>query len=237
MLKECIEKIESMSGPKLVNFKGLVFSDKPISLITEPHVARIELATLTGLVDLIKAKVECLDLEKWILHVLSFSEVCLIEKQTDAYGRRTTLVESCHSDGQPFQFGHFLDREKFVIGLQSRFAATPDLTETLKIASNLTASTVAQAEDDGIAQRTTVKQGVTLKDNVTVKARVTLKPYRTFREVDQPESEFIFRLRSLDGGVPECALFEADGGKWKLDAVLIIKKWLESHQLGMTVVA
>lgn len=102
---------------------------------------------------------------------------------------------------------------------------------------HLTDGTVAQAEDDGVSQRTTVKQGVQLKENVTVKGRVTLRPYRTFREVEQPASEFIFRLRSRDGGVPECALFEADGGKWKLDAVLTIKAWLETQQLGMPVIA
>lgn len=124
-----------------------------------------------------------------------------------------------------------------MIGLQSRFVSTPDLVETLKLASNLTASTVAQAEDDGISQRTAVKQGVFLKDNVTVKARVKLKPYRTFREVDQPASEFIFRLRSRDGAVPECALFEADGGQWKLDAVLTIQTWLKDQELGLSVVA
>jgi hypothetical protein len=31
--------------------------------------------------------------------------------------------------------------------------------------------------------------------------------------------------------VPECALFEADGGTWKLDAVLTIKVWLEDRNL------
>jgi hypothetical protein len=37
--------------------------------------------------------------------------------------------------------------------------------------------------------------------------------------------------------VPECALFEADGGKWKLDAVLTMKAWLEEKALGLPVVA
>lgn len=140
-------------------------------------------------------------------------------------------------DGKPFTFGTFLDREEFVVGLQSRFVQSDDLAEVLRMASSLEVSAVALSEDDGISQRTTVKQGIALKQTVTVKGRVSLRPFRTFREIEQPASDFVFRLRSRDGGVPECALFEADGGKWKLDAVLAIKAWLESRALGMPVVA
>lgn len=50
-----------------------------------------------------------------------------------------------------------------------------------------------------------------------------------------PESISIVTI--CDGGVPECALFEADGGKWKLDAVLTIKAWLEDQHLNIPVIA
>ncbi|MDL2276354.1 hypothetical protein LJC02_01750, partial [Breznakia sp. OttesenSCG-928-G09] len=39
-------------------------------------------------------------------------------------------------------------------------------------------------------------------------------PFRTFAEVEQPNSRFLLRVR--EGG--EMALFEADGGAWKLEA-------------------
>jgi hypothetical protein len=39
------------------------------------------------------------------------------------------------------------------------------------------------------------------------------------------ESEFIFRMQSG----PRCALFEADGGKWKLDAMNNIKNDLQQE--------
>ncbi|MBE6905330.1 MAG: hypothetical protein E7476_03565 [Ruminococcaceae bacterium] len=48
-----------------------------------------------------------------------------------------------------------------------------------------------------------------------------MKPFRTFLEVDQPESEFLLRLRPGDkesGTQAEIGLFEADGGAWKLMA-------------------
>ncbi|MEG2294316.1 MAG: hypothetical protein RR936_08180 [Carnobacterium sp.] len=50
-----------------------------------------------------------------------------------------------------------------------------------------------------------------------------MQPYRTFLEVPQPESAFIFRLD--DEG--RCALFEADGGLWKNEAILNVRKYLE----------
>jgi len=39
------------------------------------------------------------------------------------------------------------------------------------------------------------------------------------------------------GQVPTCALFEADGGRWKLDAVLASKQWLLGKNIGLNIVA
>lgn len=44
----------------------------------------------------------------------------------------------------------------------------------------------------------------------------------------QPESEFIFRMKSDDRSV-FCALFEADGGAWKNEAMQSIKQYLEEQ--------
>ena len=47
------------------------------------------------------------------------------------------------------------------------------------------------------------------------------------REIDQPESMFLFRMRQESGEV-RCALFEADGGAWQLNAVAGINDYLSS---------
>jgi hypothetical protein len=237
MFKEAIDKILSLAVPTINTIDGLAYTDRPLTAVVEPALSKVSLLTLTGLVDLVKAGTDNLISDGWLLHVGSHLSVSLVKKQTDKYGRRVVLAAATCEDGQPFGFGKFMDREEFVIGLLSRFVQSSDLQEVVKMASALTASQVVLAEDDGVSQRTTVKQGIALKENVTVKGRVKLSPYRTFREVAQPESEFVFRLRSRDGGVPECALFEADGGKWKLDAVLIIKAWLEAQNLNIPVIA
>ena len=238
MLKELVDRLLSLSVPTPMVLHGRQYCDRPLALIAPPRLtAPLELMTLTGLVDAVRAKLDGLDPADWVLEVMSHRGVRIVSRNTSAYGQREVLLAVSLADGDAFPFCRFLDREEFVIGLQSRFVYDDAVRAVLQVASALEVSTVALAEDDGISQRTTVKQGIALKQDVTVKGRVVLRPFRTFREVAQPASEFVFRLRSQQGAVPECALFEADGGKWKLDAVLTIKAWLEEKALGLPVVA
>lgn len=238
MLKEFVEKILSLGPVDHLTIHGREYADRPMGLIEPPRDhAPLELMTLTGLMDAVRAQLDGLDPSAWLIEVLSHQGVRIVSRHTGLYGRREVLLSVSLQDGEPFPFGRFLPREEFVIGLQSRFLQTGDVIGLLRQASSLEMSAVTLSEDDGVSQRTTVKQGMALKETVTVKGRVLLSPYRTFREVAQPPSEFVFRLRAKDGMVPECALFEADGGAWKLDAVLIIKAWLEEQGLGLPVVA
>ena len=57
-----------------------------------------------------------------------------------------------------------------------------------------------------------------------MKPRVPLRPFRTFQEVEQPESEFLLRMDE-EGNI---GLFEADGGMWKLTARQTVKAFLEA---------
>ena len=87
---------------------------------------------------------------------------------------------------------------------------------------NLTEDAVRTMTDDGVSQVTAVRTGVATVADVKVPNPVSLRPFRTFIEVDQPESRFIFRMR--EGG--RCAIFEADGGAWKLEAKKNIYNYL-----------
>jgi hypothetical protein len=58
----------------------------------------------------------------------------------------------------------------------------------------LTDEHVSSSEDSGITQKVGMKTGAVLKTTETLRPRVTLAPFRTFREVVQPASEFIFRV-------------------------------------------
>lgn len=70
------------------------------------------------------------------------------------------------------------------------------------------------------------KNGVTKKENAIIPNPVRLIPYRTFLEVEQPESEFVFRITEGRGGAPSFKLVAADGGRWEAVAVDNVKSYL-----------
>lgn len=72
------------------------------------------------------------------------------------------------------------------------------------------------------ARAMTVTSG--LKRFEAVRSRISLRPYRTFTEVEQPESEFILRLDD-EGRV---GIIEADGGAWKMTAKANIAAYFET---------
>lgn len=71
------------------------------------------------------------------------------------------------------------------------------------------------------------------KADAVIPSPVRLKPYRTFTEVDQPESDFVFRMKEDKYDGVQCALFEADGGAWKLHAMESIQEYLEEQLKGV----
>ena len=58
--------------------------------------------------------------------------------------------------------------------------------------------------------------------DVVVPNPVKLIPYRTFQEVEQPSSLYVFRIKD-DGGEPMFKLVEADNGLWKNAAMKKVK--------------
>ena len=78
--------------------------------------------------------------------------------------------------------------------------------------------------DNGIATTITTQKGVALQSNEQIRPIITLKPYRTFQEVEQPESIFLIRVN--ERGI---TFTEADGGMWKLKARQTVKAFLEAE--------
>ena len=66
--------------------------------------------------------------------------------------------------------------------------------------------------------------GVAAKKDVIVPNPVELVPYRTFQEISQPASRFVFRIG--DGDAPCFKIVEAEGGIWKHEAIRSIKEYL-----------
>lgn len=226
-LKEALQyitglKAESMD-PKVVEINGDTYCDKQLTRYHRfPFADAINISTLTALVDYIKGKPEELR-ASMILHVESPTTVRLYSGLIDER-KREHLIRAEAIINQ-FSFDHAYDQERFLIELQANFLETEDLKTIMQVAGNIKSGTTANYSDDGVSQKTTVKMGVELND-VIVPNPVKLRPYRTFAEIEQPESSYVFRIMDTNRG-PAFKLVEADGGLWKNGTMKKIKEYLE----------
>lgn len=134
---------------------------------------------------------------------------------------RLPLYEAV-SDVPSISVNQSISQEKAIVELQSLYAVTPDRDYLLALLSRIDVNQGVSSVDNGISQEVSVKTGAVLKEQQTVKPIVHLQPYRTFLEVEQPVSDFLLRLDKE--GHP--ALYEADGGAWKLEAKRNIAAYL-----------
>ena len=225
MIQKALEYIVGMKKPEIVEIDGQTYSDKHLERICHnPKATSIEMCTLTSLVEYIKAKIDTMD-DKMIVHVVSPTEVKLYS-MLDFDRKREFMVE-VNAQVPEFTYGRYMGHESFIIALQSRFLQNEDCDLLLKFAGTVENGTVAQYGDDGVTQKATIKTGIASKGEAVVPNPVKLRPYRTFVEVEQPESAFVFRMRDDGGHGVECAIYEADGGAWKNAAMRNIKAYLQ----------
>lgn len=210
----------------IINAEG---GSKEITALTNRAEEKLYLNTLTGLVSYIHANLEREEL-LLIIHVKDEKTVTL-KGTLDTDGGRESLVE-VNAIVPRFDYGHFLDTEELLIAFQSKFTETADRELLLKVIGNVKEENIRQTGDTGIAQAVTIKTGIASADDVVVPNPVTLAPYRTFLEVEQPASDFIFRMK--DG--PRGAIFEADGGAWRNQAIVNVRDYLQT-ELAAEIVA
>lgn len=223
--KEALEYLVNLGEKKepIIQLEQGTFSRVNLNRVTEPVAAKLTVSTLTGLVDYIKTNVDQLE-GKLLIQVKSPEEVALYSP-LNADREREKYVSAEAILPNNVVYDRFLDTERFNIMLQSAFVDDEDKSKLLKYTALITDDTVKNFGDDGISQKVTVKTGVASVSDAVVPNPVTLAPYRTFPEVEQPESKFIFRMK--EG--PSAALFEADGGAWRNKAILNIKAYLEKE--------
>lgn len=185
---------------------------------------------MTSLVEYIKANIDTMS-EKMIVHVVSPTEVKLYSQLDD--DRKREYMVKVSAQVPEFRYGSYMGHEVFLIALQSKFITNSDCELLLKFAGTVENGTVAQYGDDGVTQKATVKTGIASKGEALVPNPVKLRPFRTFIEVEQPESTFVFRMRDDGGNGVECAIFEADGGAWKNTAMKSIKEYLQFELADM----
>lgn len=193
----------------------------------EPHGAPIGLSTLSGLAGYVAANVDGLKMTTLLVVVDSPLCVQLLSPREGRHHQRQVLVE-CTPDIPRFEFGKWLSFESFNIALQSQFHHRDDDRKALLQAiSRIKSGTSVVQSDNGTSQQVEIQKGIDLVANLELPNPVTLAPWRTFAEVLPVESRFILRCREEGRGV-ELALFEADGGFWRIETVERVKSHLET---------
>lgn len=222
MIKETFQYLIGLGNVQRHTIEGVEYSTQPLHRINESTVDAIELNSLAGLVGYIQSGFDGPYYSSLMVHIESPTLVS-VYSHLNRDLNRSVLIRAKALLPQ-FRFGSWTDAETFNISLQSMFVSNEDRATMLKVVGNIKDEHVTSFGDDGVSQQVQAKAGVATVANVKVPNPVYLKPFRTFVEVEQPESAFVFRMRSG----PECALFEADGGAWKVEAVDTVREFLET---------
>ncbi len=221
MIKEALQYIVGLGTTEIKYENGQAYSTNKMHLLEDPIADNLKIRSLSGLVEYLKSNFDTED--KLMVHVESPTDVVAF---TDLNGdRNREILIKANAMLPSFSFDRWYDSEEFNIKLQSAFVKNEDRDIMLKVVGNIREENVKNVGDDGVSQAVSAKVGVATVATVQVPNPVVLAPYRTFVEVKQPSSDFIFRMQNG----PRCALFESDGGTWKIEAMSEIKKFLESE--------
>ncbi|MCM3620484.1 hypothetical protein M3936_23290 [Sutcliffiella horikoshii] len=219
MIREAIEYIVDLGNTRKEMIDGQVYTTQRMHLVPEAVATSLQVRSLSGLVEYLQSDFDTED--PLMIHVVSPTEVVVFDTLNRDFNRNELIRAKAMIPS--ITFDRWYDAEEFNIKLQSVFVKNEDRDVMLKVVGNIKEEAVNTVGDDGVSQSVVAKTGVASVGNVLVPNPVLLKPYRTFVEVDQPASDFIFRMKSG----PSCALFEADGGAWKVQAMKNIKEYLQ----------
>lgn len=240
MITKAIEKIQSLTR-EADDFKigadGKEYAYRDVHRVyDDPRPETLIVYSLSGIVDYVKKNIDKLEMDKLMIHVVNHERVDLITDVHGAKNERNTLVTAM-LDCNSFNFDRYYNQEDFVIKVLSMFEETEDKNLVIHYVAKVDTSKVVSVEDNGINQFAEIKMGTRSgrTEGETLKPIVSLKPYRTFREVEQPESKFLFRIK--DNGGASAALFEADGGVWKGNARLNIATFFKDNLKDIAVLA
>jgi hypothetical protein len=224
--------IQAIQNARSVNIYNDKFCDSKLSFLPQRTFDPIEVKSLDGLIAYVNDLSDSDEAEVAAIVVRTHAFVEVVGHADPVTGNRQVFIQA-KAEVPEFSFGTYIERERFQIAIASKFFQTENRDKLIQVLGQVAEDSVKQTDDDGISQTVTVKTGITLKGEVVVPSMITLAPYRTFVEIDQPESEFLIRMRS--GGSLECSLFEADGGAWKLEARNSIKQYLAEALEGVTI--
>ncbi len=229
MLQKFIEHIQKTTQPLITEVDGSTFritSDGDVKEIlpTIFHPDTLPLNSLDSLIKMVKTEASEQDAPLYITIPDHMTVRCFGQPDAAERYHRQFYYEANATDVPGWAEKNTLGFEEAQIALRTRFQETPDTLYAMKLVSDISLGAKVIYNDNGIATTITTQKGVALQTNEQIRPLVKLRPYRTFQELEQPES--IFLIRVSDRGI---SFIEADGGMWKLAARETIKTFLEER--------
>lgn len=239
MIAKAMEWIKKEMTPHVRNIDGAMWSDRPLQRVKDVRkFDKVSFTTLTGLVDYLRSGIDVPNdfIEHIFVNVVSPTKIEIYSGIGAMNFYERSAIAEVNAVLPKVRIGEWLEQSAFCILLRSCFMDVykgmddlipdTDRDALIGVASNIVSGTIAEYQDTGISQKATLKTGIQEAEDKLLPEKVTLRPYRTFLEVEQPKSEFIFRAQDSRGGGVQLALYEADGGRWKMDAMRAVKEYL-----------
>ncbi|MCI8811334.1 MAG: hypothetical protein HFF84_14805 [Oscillibacter sp.] len=227
MLKKFIEHIQETTQPIIREIGPAIFAITADGRVNEvrptiDHPDTLDLHSLDALVKLVQTEAGKASDLLYITIPDHLTVHCFGRPDPNARFFRQTYYEVKATDVPGWEKEMQMGFEEAQIALRTRFQETTDTIYAMKLLSDICCGAKVIYNDNGVATTVTTQKGVALQSNEQVRPIITLKPYRTFQEVEQPESIFLIRVN--ERGI---SFTEADGGMWKLKARETIKAFLE----------
>ena len=223
MIKEAINTILDLASPETLVFSGRPYTSKTLHPVLPLQPQPLKTSTLAGLVDWIRAQEK--DPAELIVQICGPNVVDVLSRLDDTWRRRENYV-SAVAKSCAFPFGQQHEIEQFIINVQLNFEDSEDKTNLLAHVSKVSQILAEVASDDGISQSTVVKNEIGRNERVVLAPIQRLRPFRTFRDIEQPEGEFLLRF-SKGQSLPTVALHAASGIAWEYTAIESIREYLE----------
>lgn len=206
-----------------------------LPLPNEPGFPTVALVTLDSLIDYVAANKDKAEIVE--AQILCGAQTVDLMSPPLGENRRRDILAKVACGRRDLKLNCYLDPETFRLQLLTQYTEDQNQRAVLSFVSKISDSNVVTADDDGVTQQVTAKIGVASHAQIDIPSPVLLAPIRTFEEVEQPLSSFVFRMqKSKSGGLPEAGLFEIDTN-WQRKAAVSVAEYLKDKLPEMTVLA
>lgn len=231
MLKALAEYLVGLKDNKIYTIHGETYSDNRLTRIAKyvPYPKRITVNGLDSVISLTQREIKRLPAEALpiFIQVCDARHINVFSGLDGDMERYDLYYATC--DAPEFKPG-WRNYNTAIIELRSMFKENEGSAYLLDLLSRISKENGVTTTDNGVTQQVEARSGISLKVKESIRPRVKLIPFRTFTEVEQPESEFLTRVD--DNG--NIGFFEADGGAWEREAKVNIACYISDMLDNLT---